>query len=169
MSMFDVIAVVGEDSPQTQATLRVAIELAERENARLTLAKTRFSVCSYAWAMPFGPGPAYVDPSLESPEQACRAVAHIARAVPLGTPLTTLVLDQKPQKALVKLIAGGNFGAVVADAKLLARCRRLRRLLARNGVLAVPVMLDAEHPGRVRAAHAGAAAGEVRALPSPAV
>ncbi len=164
--MFDVLAVVGEDSPQTQATLCAAVELAERENARLTLARTRVTVGAYAWAMPFGP--AYGDPCVESPEQACLAVARIARGVPPGTPLTTLVLDQTPQKALVKLVAGGNFGAVVAEPRLLTRCRRLRRLLAQMGVLAVPVMLDAEPTHHARVPNPGLAVAQVRALPSPA-
>jgi hypothetical protein len=146
MSMRNVLAVVGDDSTQTRATLETAIGLADRENARLTLAKTCVSPTAGVWAVPFGSGVAYVDPSRESPEDACRAVARIAQDIPRGIPVTTLVLNHATQKALVKLVSGGHFGAVVAEAGLFSRCGRLRRLLAQEDVLAVPVPLGAAAP-----------------------
>jgi hypothetical protein len=143
MSMCNVLAVISERSPYTEATLRTAVELADRENARLTIARTCHSAAPYVWVTPFGSGAAYVDPEAESPEQACRAVALIARTVPDWIPVTTLVLDQSTEKGLVKLISGGQIGAVVAEAGLFSRCKRLRRLLAVEDVMSVPVVVDA--------------------------
>jgi hypothetical protein len=142
MSMCNVLAVVGEHSPHTAATLKTAVELADRENARLTIVRTCSSNGAYVWVTPFGSGAAYIDPQPESPEQACRAVALIARTVPDWIPVTTLVLDQSTEKGLVKLISDGHFGAVVAEATLFSRCKRLRRLLAQEDVLSVPVTID---------------------------
>jgi hypothetical protein len=115
-----------------QATFRAAVELAERANARLTLVKTCEQGRAYVWIAPFAVGAAYLPPEVESPEEAARMLAHVVEQVPDSISVTTLVLTSDSQACLLKLLCERHFGAIVADADLLSRWRRLRRELRRE-------------------------------------
>jgi len=141
MSMCNVLGVLGDSEDQARATLNAAIALADAENARLTLVKTCDCGRAYVWITPFAYGGAYVPPPVDSPAEAARLLARVAEFVPGTISLTTLVLGPDTQRALVRLLHAGNYGAVVADKQLLSHCRRLRRELLREGIREVPVTL----------------------------
>jgi hypothetical protein len=139
MSMCNVLAVLSDDRNQIRETFNTAVELADAENARLTLAKTCEYGKSYVWISPFGVGGAYLPEPSDSPETAAGLLARVAEFVPSWIPVTTMVLEHSTQRSLMKLLCDGHYGAVVADAKLFPRCRRLRRRLEHDQILAVPV------------------------------
>jgi len=145
--MCNVLGVLGDSEDEAWATLNAATALADAENARLTLVKTCECGRAYVWITPFAYGGAYVPPPVDSPAEAARLLARVAEFVPGTISLTTLVLGPDTQRALVKLLQAGNYGAVVADKQLLTHCRRLRRELLREGIREVPVTLGVpEHP-----------------------
>ncbi len=77
-----------------------AISLAEREHARLTLAKTCASARTYVWVTPFAVGGGYVPPALASPDEASRILSAAVERVPESIPVTTLVLGPDTKRAL---------------------------------------------------------------------
>ncbi len=121
------------------STLWRAVELADEERARLTLVKTCDPGRAYVWVAPFAAGGAYVPPELESPEEAGRLLTCVAERVPASIPVTMLVLGPNTQRCLLQLLRNGVYGALVADASLLARMRRVRRHLDRNDLITVPI------------------------------
>ncbi|HEX3616644.1 MAG TPA: hypothetical protein VHU61_08905 [Solirubrobacteraceae bacterium] len=125
----NVLAVLGDGEEAMQATCRAAIELAESSNARLTLVRTCEPGRSYVWIAPFAVGAAYLPPEVESPDEAARQLACFAEQVPSSIPVTTMVLTSDSQACLLKLLHERHFGAIVAEAALLSRWRRLRRQL----------------------------------------
>lgn len=136
------LAVLGDDEQLVAETLSSAVALAEDQHARLTLVKTCDEGRAYVCIAPFAFGAAYVPPAVDSPEEAARILAGFAEQVPACIPLTTLVLGQDTQRSLLELLRTGNFGAIVASADLISHCRRLRRALRREDLLAVPVTRD---------------------------
>jgi hypothetical protein len=134
-----VLAVLGDGEDSMQATCTAAIDLAESTNARLTLVRTCEPGRSYVWIAPFAVGAAYLPPEVESPEEAARQLARIVEQVPNWIPLTTMVLTSDSQTCLLKLLHEHHFGAIVADADLLSRWRRLRRELRREQLRTVLV------------------------------
>jgi hypothetical protein len=122
-----VLAVLGDGEESMQATFRAAVELAESTNARLTLAKTCEQGRAYVWIAPFAVGAAYLPPEIESPDEAARLLAQVVEQVPDSMSVTTLVLTSDSQACLLKLLRERHFGAIVAEADLLSRWRRLRR------------------------------------------
>ena len=134
-----VLAVLGDGDESARETLRVAVELADREHARLTLVKTCDAGRAYAWVAPFAAGGAYLPPEVDSPEEAERILARLAKAVPDSIPVTMLVLGSDTQSALLQLLRSGCYGAVVAERALLSRCRRLRRQMRCDGVHVVRI------------------------------
>jgi hypothetical protein len=134
-----VLAVLGDGEDSMQATCRAAIDLAESTNARLTLVRTCEPGRSYVWVAPFAVGAAYLPPEVESPDEAARQLARIVEQVPNWIPVTTLVLTSDTQACLLKLLRERHFGAIVADAGLLSRWRRLRREVLREQLQTVLV------------------------------
>ena len=141
MSMCNVIGVLGDDECQMWRTLDVAVSLATRERARLTLAKTCDGAQAYIWATPFAVGGGYVPQSLESPDEAARILSTAVESVPESIPVTTVVLCSDTQRALITVLRGAHFGALVAPDDLLRHCRRLRRRLRDDGTLGVAITL----------------------------
>lgn len=125
----NVLAVLGDGEESIRATFSAAVDLADAGNARLTLVKTCEEGRAYVWIAPFAVGAAYMPPALDSPDDAARLLARVTEEVPDRMPVTTLVLTADTQGSLLRLLRDGRFGAVVADADLLSRCRRLRRYL----------------------------------------
>lgn len=120
-----------------RATCRAAIDLAESTNARLTLVRTCEPGRAYVWIAPFAVGAAYLPPEVESPEAAARQLARLVDQIPSSIPVTTLMLTSDTQACLLKLLHERHFGAIVADADLLSRWRRLRHEVEREGLQTV--------------------------------
>lgn len=137
MSMCDVLGVLEDTEEQVWATFAAAVELAEAENARLTLAKTTDEGRSYMWLSPFAFGGAYVPPSIGADADAECLLARAAELVPVWLPVTTLMLGRDNQGALRKLIRDGRFGAVVAGPHLYGHCPRFASDLRRAGIRTV--------------------------------
>lgn len=127
-----------------QATCRAAIELAQSSNARLTLVRTCEEGRAYVWVAPFAVGAAYLPPEVASPEEAARQLARFVEQVPDSISVTTLVLTSDSQACVLKLLRERHFGAIVAEADLFSRWRRLRRELRREQLQTV--LVSAERP-----------------------
>ncbi len=141
MSMCNVIGVLGDHEEQMWETFSLAVDLAEREHARLTLVKTCDDAHTYVWVTPFALGGGYVPPTIESPDRAAKILAGVAAQVPDSIPLTTVLLGPDTQKSLLKLLREGHYGALVATDDLIRRCRRLRRQLQDDEIRTVSVTL----------------------------
>lgn len=157
MSMCNVLAVLGDNDDAMWETFDEAVALAQAENARLTLAKTCDDGRSSVWVTPFAFSGAYVPPQFDTPEDAARVLAEVVDRVPASLPVTTVVLNPDTQGALLKLLSCNNYGAVVADCRLLRHCRRVRRALRSGEVREVAVTQPHTHdggvPGGVALAH----------------
>jgi hypothetical protein len=146
MSMCNVIGVLGDDEDEIWDTFRAAVDLADAERSRLTLAKTCDDGRAYVWVTPFAFGGAYVPPPIDSPETAQRALVRIAESVPNSIPVTTQVLGSNTQASLLTLLRCGHYDAMVASDCLLKHCRRLRRELRRQGIQTVIVSARSSTP-----------------------
>jgi hypothetical protein len=140
----NVLAVLGDGEESMQATCHAAIELAQSSNARLTLVRTCEPGRAYVWVAPFAVGAAYLPAEVQSPEDAARELARFVDQVPDSISVTTLVLGSDSQACVLKLLGERHFGAIVADADLLSRWRRLRRELRREQLQTV--LIRAECP-----------------------
>lgn len=146
----NVLAVLGDDGEESiQAIFRAAVDLAEAANSRLTLVKTCEQGRAYVWIAPFAVGAAYLPPDLESPDEAAQLLCRVAEQVPKSIPVTTLVLDCETEASLLRLLHQRHFGAIVADAGLLAHHRRLRRHLRREQLHTILVGRDCQVQNRV--------------------
>ena len=144
--MCHVLAVLGDGEESARETLRVAIELADSERARLTLVKTCDAGRAYVWVAPFAAGGAYLPPEVDSPDEAGRILARMADEVPDSIPVTMLVLGSDTRTALLRLLQAGCYGAVVADRALLSHCWRLRRQMHRDQVQIIHISSCFEGP-----------------------
>ncbi len=161
MSMCNVIGVLGDQEQQMWKTFDAAVGLAQCEHARLTLVKTCEEPPAHVWVTPFAVGGAYAPLTTESPEDAARVLAAVAENVPDSMPVTTQVLGPDSQSSLLRLLCGGNYGALVASEDLIRHCRRLRRELQRSNIRAVSVPLHSREQsadGRI-AAHLSSGMG----------
>ncbi len=147
MSMCNVVGVLGDHEGQMWETFSLAVDLAEREHARLTLVKTCEDPRAYVWVTPFALGGAYVPPTIECPDQAAKILAGAAALVPNSMPVTTVVLGGDTQKSLLKLLREGHYGALVASEDLIRHCRRLRRQLHDDQIRTVSVTRPAGELG----------------------
>ncbi len=139
MSMCNVIGVLGDREDQMWRTLGAAISLAERERARLTLAKTCDGARAYVWVTPFAVGGGYLPQALGSPDEGSRILSAAVERVPESIPVTTLVLGPDTQTALMTVLRSAHFGALVAPDDLFRHCRRLSRKLQDDGILGVSI------------------------------
>jgi hypothetical protein len=139
----EVLAVLGDAEDELWACLDAAVEVAERDHARLTLAKTTDPGRLVRWLCPFAIGTLYLPGQIAM--EAGHALARAAEFVPQDIPLTTVLLTDATQRDLLRLLRAGRYGAVVASASLLSHCRKLTRQLGRLGVEPVPVV-----PGATR-------------------
>lgn len=138
MSMCNVLAILGDDEAQISDTLAAAVELADAEHARLTLAKTCVSCQRYLWASPFLCGNVYLPPE-DKQAEASRALARAIEQVPSTIPVTTFVLGPETGRELRRLVHNGNYNALVAPRRLLSHRPRLCQELQQLGILTLPV------------------------------
>lgn len=136
MGVCSVLAVLGNDD-QLWTTLDAAVNLADAEHARLTLAMTTGSGEYYMWLSPFAFGGAYLPPPLYGAIEAERLLARAVRLVPAWLPVTTRLVDAPTQNALLEFILRGHHDVLVAGPQLFVRYPTLARDLDRGGVASV--------------------------------
>jgi len=139
MSMRNVLGVLGDCENELWATFDAAVELAEQEHSRLTLAKTCAGPSTYMWCLPYAFGSFCAPPDPEPAVTAARLLARATEFVPVNVSVTTLMLGPDTGRELHRLLQTGAYDAVVAVGSILHGGRRLRRDLRQLEVRAVPV------------------------------
>lgn len=124
--MRNVLCVLEQPEERFWSTFATAIDLAERERARLTLVTGREPGRVYTWCAAFMVGALYVPPDGDPDQAAAQLLARVAEFVPGDIPVTTMVLSQEPKRDLRRLIRSGAYDALVADEHLLRRAWLLR-------------------------------------------
>jgi hypothetical protein len=140
-SFHHVLALLEDDSSGDWSVLDRAIELAEAEHARLTLAQTAdlggvvvscISVC--------GAVTCTVPPTeAELREGAGHRLAKAAEFVPASIPLTTVLLERDTARAVRRLAESGCYDLLVVSDRLFAHSRKLRRVVRRLGISTLSV------------------------------
>jgi hypothetical protein len=143
-SFNEVIAVLDGERDQFRCVLDRAIEIAEVEHARLTLAKTTSAGwpagCTCVFPI------ATVPPAASLEEHARDVLAHTAEHIPKSLSLTTVLLGADTYVSLRGLLRRGHYDLLVSGERFLHHHQRLRRALDRMGVstLAVAAELEVE-------------------------
>ena len=137
-----VLALLGDDAQAMWEVLDRAVELAEAEHARLTLATPADPGVMVSLLCPLAGVALYTLPPTEAELQAGAGdrLAQAAEFVPVSIPLTTVVLKGDTTLALRRLVESGCHDLLVAHDELLAHNRRLRRAIRKLGIptLTVP-------------------------------
>ena len=126
MCMRNVLCLLEQPEERFWSTFDTAVELAEREHARLTLVTSAEPGRVYTWCGAFMVGALYLPPDGDSEQTAARLLARVAELVPADIPVTTMVLSKEPRRDLRRLIRSGAYDALVSDERLLRRARLLR-------------------------------------------
>jgi hypothetical protein len=143
-SFLHVLALLDDDSEAMWGVLDRAVELADAENARLTL------------ATPSDPGPVVscfcglcglvvcAVPVSEAELQAAATnrLARAAEFVPASIPLTTVVLGNDTARALRGVVESGCHDLLIARERMLAHNRRLRRAIHKLGIATLTVCAE---------------------------
>lgn len=138
MTARHVLAVLEDDEPRLWGALERAIELADAEQARLTLAKTTDPGRIMRWFAPAALQSMGVSADeLDVRVTAGHRLAAAVEFVPAWIPVTTRLVGQSTTRGLILLLRRGVYDALVATDTLLARNRRLRAELCRLGVRSV--------------------------------
>jgi hypothetical protein len=145
MSMRNVLAILEDREDRLWSTFDAAVALADREHARLTLAKTRESGRVYILFSPYAVQDLYLPPDSDPAVAAGRLLARAAEFVPGDIPVTTLVLGSDTRRQLSRLVRSGAFDAVVGVDSLFRRAHRLGRELRRQGVAVIPIRPEPGH------------------------
>lgn len=135
--MRNVLCVLEQSEERSWSTFATAIELAQRERARLTLVTGREPGRVCTWCAAFMVGALYVPPDGDPDQAAAQLLARAAEFVPGDIPVTTMVLSAEPKRDLRRLIRSGAYDALVADEQLLRRAWLLRGDCRRHGVTAI--------------------------------
>jgi hypothetical protein len=142
-----------DDQPEgVWAVLERAVELAEGEHARLTLAKTcgpgrvASCMCSFG-ALACTPPVSYGDLQAEAAGRLARA----AEMVPASISLTTVVLGRDTAGSLRSLVGAGCHDLLVVRAGFLARRRGLRRAITKLEIATLTVAPAPVAPSRLPA------------------
>jgi len=138
MSARHVLAVLEDDDTRLWGALERAIELADAEQARLTLAKTTDPGRIMRWLAPaaFQSMGVCAD-ELDVRVTAGHRLAAAVEFVPAWIPVTTRLLGQRTTSGLTVLLRRGVYDAFVATDAMLAHNRRLRSELRRLGIRSV--------------------------------
>jgi hypothetical protein len=137
------LVVIGDEQDEMWALLDRAVELADAEHARLTLAKTcgpgrvAMCLCSFA-ALACAPPVRAEQLQLE----ASRRLAQAAEFVPAAIPLCTLVLGTDTPRSLRRLVQTGSYDLIVASQCELRRDHGLRRAIRKLGIAALMVTTE---------------------------
>jgi len=156
-----VLALLDDREQDMWAVLERAVELAESERARLTLAKTTDPGRLVRW---FGPlAPLCRLAPIPEPDLAAiaeRRLTALAEAVPESLPVCTVLLTSNTTACLRRLAARMPYDLLVASESQLCHDLKLRRQLRRLGVSTLAV-------GREAIAEAGAEAIEPLGIGDP--
>jgi hypothetical protein len=138
-----VVALLHDREADTLAVLERAVELADAERARLTLAKTTDPGLLFRWFSPFKPLCRMAPlPETDLATFAGRRLARWAEAVPASIPVCTVLLPTDTSEGMRKLAARTPYDLVVVAATPLAHSFKLRRALRRLGVCTLAVARD---------------------------
>jgi len=134
MSAHQILGVLEDGESRMWAAFWRALELAETEQARLTLAKTTDPGWLMRWFGPAALQSAALQPGdPEGLTMASYALARVVEFVPPEIPVTTVLLGHSTAASLLRLIRSGSFDLVVLTPQL-AHDRRLRRELPKLGI-----------------------------------
>jgi hypothetical protein len=138
-----VLALLHDNEQEMWDVLERAVDLAEMERARLTLAKTTDPGRLVRWFGPLTPlcrlAP-IAEPDLA--RIAGRRLAKLAETVPASTPLCTVLLTADTTGSLRQVAQRAPFDLVVVSSTQLAHGVKLRRELRRLGVCTLAVTSD---------------------------
>ncbi len=138
--MNSVLGILEDDERCLHATFERAVELADRERALLTLAKTTDPGWLMRWFAPAAiPSMMVPETCLDFDRIAGNRLARAVEFVPAWIPVTTVVLPRNTSKGVLGLLRTGCYDGIVASSGLLGQCPRLRRGLIRAGVEIVAV------------------------------
>ena len=139
-SFHHLLALIDDDKHAMWSVLDRAVELAEAENARLTLAKTtapgRVAVCMCSFVA-LGYAPPVSDEQLQA--EASRRLAQAAEFVPPTIPLCTVLLCADTARGLRRLVQRGDYDLIVAGERDLRHHPSLRRAIRKLGIAALMV------------------------------
>jgi nucleotide-binding universal stress UspA family protein len=145
----NVLVLLDDDAASMWNVLDHAIELAEAERARLTIAKTTDPGWIVRW---FGPlatlsrcGPV-IEPCTDAQ---CSALDRASAYVPPHLPLTRVLLGSDTVRALRQLAEQSNYDLLVVRDSLLAHNRALRREARRLGLCTLAVCSAGRDPEAV--------------------
>jgi hypothetical protein len=126
-----VLALLGDDEAEMRSVLERAIELAESERARLTIAKTTDPGWIVKWFAPLAAlwrcGVMMTLDTAHNQRALDRASAH----VPASIPLTRVLLGQDTARSVRGVVERSCCDLLIAPASLLTHNRSLRREVRR--------------------------------------
>ncbi len=159
-NLLSILALLDHDEQGIWSVLDRAVELAQAERARLTLAKTTDPGTLVKWFAPLAVL-SRAAPVTE-PDMQAFAFGQLARAaefVPADVCVETVLLGADTIASLRRLTSARAYDIVVCADRLLGRSRALRRELARLGLSTLAVAADADAEANLVAVEAGAASG----------
>jgi hypothetical protein len=138
-----VLALLHDCEQDIAVVLDRAVEMAQAERARLTLAKTTDPGRLVRWfgaLAPLGRMAPLCEPDLEA--IAGHRLARAAELIPAEIPVSTVLFGRNTARALRKLAAGGAYDLLVVAATELGRDAKLRREIARLDLCTLAVTRD---------------------------
>lgn len=134
------LVLVGDDDAATEAVLERAVEMADAEHARLTLAKTsavgRVGLCLCSFTA-LTCVPPVTREQLQA--EAAQRLARVAESVPDWIPLSTVVLGCDTPRALERLVERDAYDLIVVSESDALHRRGLRRTIRKLGIAALMV------------------------------
>jgi Universal stress protein family len=137
-----VLVLLDDDEGAMWSVLERAIEIAQVERARLTIAKTTDPGRMVKWLAPLATvarAGLMVEPDTESPR--CMLDGATA-SVPASIPLTRILLGENTARAVRRLAESTSYDLAVMDEKFAARNRSVLRLFRRLNVSTLLVCSD---------------------------
>ncbi len=139
-SFHEVLALLDHDEGAMWSVLDRAVELADAERARLTLAKTTDPGRLAKWFAPLAMlSRVAVVADTDTEEFARDQLARASELVPMSVPLTTVLLGRDTPSALRQLAGQRIYDLLVLNPGLTAHCLRLRREIRRLGLCTLTV------------------------------
>lgn len=130
-----VLALLEDDPDGMWGVLERAVELADAERARLTLAKTVDGTSMVNCACALGPVMCAIPLGEEAlKEEAAGRLAHAAEFVPASIPLTTVLLGWDTTRALRCVVNHGCYDLLVVGSRYIKYRPMLRRAMRRLGI-----------------------------------
>jgi hypothetical protein len=134
-----VLALLDDDETAMWTVLDRAIELAEAENARLTIAKTTDPGWIVRWFGPLAVLSRCGTVVVPDTQLQCSALDRASEYVPASIPLTRVLLGPDTACALRRLAEPADYDLLVVKESLVAHDRALRREIRRLGLCALTV------------------------------